>query len=127
MYKINRGWYGPEVGQSSRVSTRGCVPSSYTIVSIRVLNYKKKKNRGGDQERPKTESGGGHGHSLDTQPYRHFGQRASRQPRGIHIHSGGNPGSGSGRYRRRSQAGLKNSPRLLEIHDRLWQEEDGLA
>jgi len=26
------GWHGPGVGQSSRVSTWGCMPSSYTIV-----------------------------------------------------------------------------------------------
>jgi len=40
---VDRRWHGSEVGQSSRVSTRGCVPSSFTIVSIRVLNCQKKK------------------------------------------------------------------------------------
>jgi len=63
--KLVRGRDGPEVGQSSRVTTRGCVPSSYertrnlqdlgaaisraevaghTIVSIRVLIYPPKKD-----------------------------------------------------------------------------------
>jgi len=40
--QTQQGWHGAGVGQSSCVSTRGCVPSSYTIVSIRVLVHQKK-------------------------------------------------------------------------------------